>query len=429
MLARLLGRTTPVLKDLRSLGTVIFCTVGLHGIAAAQDAAETGFVSVSSRQRPEYDALGVPLGALRLYPSVTLGRADNDNIFATTDDPVADQITTLAATLRLVSTAGRAPVALYASADSGSYSDHPLENYDDWATGASVSYEFAHSTSLDINGDYAVSHELRSDPSFPAQAIEQPRFDRKSVLFGVSHAFPSGKLGFKADLSSLNYHDAITPSGVLNQDGKDYDFDNYSLEGSIAAGRSTSMFVRAIREHQLYRLPESGALDRDATTDTVLAGVSLDVTHIIRGELALGVFHVDNADPTQKDTRSFTASSNIEFFVTQLMSATLVITRDSGAANIVGAATYVSTEGGIGLDYELRRNVVLSAHINSSHRDYSGIEQTERTKTERIAGRWLLNRRMSMDFSYASIDRVWPPGSGIQSYAAKVLTVGLTLAL
>jgi hypothetical protein len=314
------------------------------------------------------------------------------------------------------------------NADSGSYSDHPLEDYSDRGTGGSISHRFAN-TSVGVDGDYTLTHEVRSDPSFPADAIEQPRFSRRSAVLDVSQAFPAGSLSFKGDLASFDYDSVRTVDGELDQSAKNHDLDSFTLEGGFLVRHSASAFIRFVQVQQRYPAMSQASFDRDAATNTLLGGVTLDVTNLIRGELAVGTLHVDNADPRQEDSRAFTVNSNIEFFVTRLVSATLIVEHNSGAANLPGSATYVATRGSFRLDYEIRRDLLLTAQANRSRRNYSGIDQTETIASAGLSARWLLNRHMNLEVSYATVDRHWPPGQGIESYTADVVSLGLNLAL
>ncbi len=58
------------------------------GPAAADDATTPTYigmtqqdVGVMERQRPEFDAKGIPLGAFRIFPTMAIGAGYDDNVF------------------------------------------------------------------------------------------------------------------------------------------------------------------------------------------------------------------------------------------------------------------------------------------------------------------------------------------------------------
>jgi hypothetical protein len=68
--------------------------------AVAQTDVERG-ETVLSRQRPDYDPLGIRLGGFKLRPSLVLGESYDTNIFATRTNTVSDFKTTIAPSVDL----------------------------------------------------------------------------------------------------------------------------------------------------------------------------------------------------------------------------------------------------------------------------------------------------------------------------------------
>src|SRR5690606_31790155 len=106
-------------------------------------------------------------------------------------------------------------------------------------------------------------------------------------------------------------------------------------------------------------------------TTALLGGAAFSVTDLMRGELGVGVLDLDNRDPTQGDRRSVAVSSSLEVFMTQLMTATIDVQRSSAAADLEDFASYIDTSASIGVDYELRRNVIVSLRFSRSRREYN----------------------------------------------------------
>jgi hypothetical protein len=149
----------------------------------------------------------------------------------------------------------------------------------------------------------------------------------------------------------------------------------------------------------------------------------------MRGEVGVGVFKLDNRDPSQSDRTSVAINSNVELYVTQLMTATVNVQRTSAAADIEGFSSYIGTSVALGLDYELRRNLILSAGWARSRRDYTGVDPADTQNRAGLSAQWLLNRHMRVGFGYSHTERTWAVVQGGRRYTEEILTATVTFAL
>jgi hypothetical protein len=398
---------------------------------AAQDLLPEKSVSVRDRPRPEYTAPGVAWGPFRLRPELTIGAAHNDNVFATEADPVGDRITTLAGSVAAQSQGPRLPISLYAAVDRGAYKDNPLEDYVDWTGGGSVTYALPRQTNLTVDAEVVRQHESRSEPSFPSEAVEPPEFRTRGLAIELSHDFGSGSLAFAFDRESFAFKDVLLADGtVADQDFRDREVSAYQLQGNLVLGPSTAIFVRALNQKRSYRKDSAiSTLNRDATTRGLYVGAIFDLTNLMRGEVGLGVLDLNNADPTQRDRRSTALTSGVDIFLTQLITARIAVARSSAAADIIGIASYVGTSASLNLDYEIRRNVILSATVEQSQRDYSGVDEKDTINLVTIGGKWLLNRHARLEVSYAMTDQKWSVVALGREYDDQLISVSAILAL
>jgi hypothetical protein len=79
-------------------------------LAENQDLVPLKAVSVQNRPRPEYDPLGILLGAVRVSPQLTIGESYDDNIYATDTGKVGDRVTTLTGSVGVQSPGQRPPL-------------------------------------------------------------------------------------------------------------------------------------------------------------------------------------------------------------------------------------------------------------------------------------------------------------------------------
>lgn len=398
-------------------------------IALSQDLVPEKAIGVRERPRPEYEAAGMRVGALALYPTFAVAEAHDDNIFATQTAEV-DDFTTAVEGGFSVRAEGRTPWAAFGELSSVSYSDHPQQDYSDWRGGASLQRELGRLTSANLAGSYSRSHEDRGDPSSPLFAITPPAIDTARAELGIDHLFAASRLAFAAVVESNDYNDVrLTDGTTLDQHFRDRTISNLQLRNDFAIARTIGMFVRATRTQQHYKTREAADLDRDSVTNALYGGASFQISNLMKGEIGIGILDVNNRAPAQPDRRTLALSSGIDFYLTQLITARLDLQRTSGAADIAGSASYIATTLGLNLDYELRRNVILTGNVSQSRRDYTGISDTDTGTLARLTAQWLVNRRARFEMAYSLEHRRFAFPSAGRTYAERILSATVSFAL
>lgn len=412
----------------RNLGAAVAAVLCASApVADSQELLPEKSVSVKDRPRPEYDALGIRVGLLHFSPRVSLGESYDDNIFSTKSDKISDLITTLAADASLQSD-GRIPWSVFGGVTSGRYADYSSENYSDWRGGLSLEQDFGSRTTASLRGSFARNHESRGDPSFPDAATEPSSFNTRRADLEITRMLGIGRLKLLADIETTDYSDATLAGGaLLDQDFRDRKVWDLDLRTDFSIGPRTAVFVRLAHKQQQYESSDAG-FDRDASTDAIYGGAAVWISNLVRGDLGIGVMEVDNSDPGQEDQRSLALTCNLEFYLTQLLTATLQAQRGSGASDIEGSATYVSTSTGVQLDYELRRNVILAANFSYLRREYSGINLADTSDRSAITAQWLWSRHMRLNLKFELEDRDYAFETTGRSYAQKVFSAGVALA-
>lgn len=415
---------------LKSLAFAL-CASFPAAIAVAQGLIPDKSVSVRDRPRPEYDARGIYLGIFRLAPQLSAGVAYDDNIYATQSNATDDAVLSLGGQFNLASQRERLPISLYGRFSSLHYSENSTEDQNEWETGAALAYVLAGRNTFKLNGSHARAYESRGEPSFPTAASAPLSFTTTNALSDFTHEFAHGKLSLRGGYQAMDFDGATLSDGtVLSQDFRDRNIWTGEIQGDLAVGKSTAVFLRVTQMQRDYRQqPDPADLDRDATAITAVTGAGFMVTNLVGGEVGVGVLDVDHQDPRQGDRRSFTARMNLDFYLTQLMTAVLTVQRTSDAADLAQSASYIGTSAAIGLDYELRRNLIFSLRASRTERDYSGIDRTETIDTGSIDGRWLLNRNLAVRFGYRVTERESPLTGVGRNYSQNVASMAVELAL
>jgi hypothetical protein len=410
-------------------GLVMFFVLSGSALAA-DDLLPPKSASVRDRSRPEYAPVGIDLGALRLSPGLSAGLAYDDNVYASENAETTDVITVVTGDLGLSSSGGIVPIELRASAISLSYADNPQEDRVDWEAGFSGSYGGERRTSLNFSADLQNVHESRGDPSFPTAAANPPRSTTTGGALGLQHRFATGELSLQADYRSRNFQDAALFDGsILDQDFRDRDSLLVEAQTTFAIRRSVGALLRVTRRQQDYKYRTESGLNRDSVSNAVYGGTAFEITNLMRGQVGVGVLKLDNRDARESDRTSLAVSANIEFYATQLMTLTLDVQRTAGAADIEGSASYIGTNASIRMDYEVRRNLIITSVLSTFRRDYTGLPLSESTHRATMGARWLLNRRLTVSGDYSWEQGRWPPERGNRNFTQGIASVTLGLAL
>lgn len=190
------------------------------GLRTAQDATVDLFardrsIPVRQRPRPEYEALGLPLGAFTAFPKLEAGLESNNNIYATSSGEISDEIWRVRPEVSLASNWPRHSLSAYARASLNRYQDYDTENSNDWSTGAATQLDFARRTTLALGADFARAAEPRSSSSTPTAAAEPIEFDTRSAYVGGASTGGRMRLSARADWKAFDYKDGLDVLGGL----------------------------------------------------------------------------------------------------------------------------------------------------------------------------------------------------------------------
>jgi hypothetical protein len=384
------------------------------------------------RARPEYDPLGVTVGAFRLSPSLTAGESYDDNIYAVDDNPTSDFLTLVKGGTGVQWLGQHPSISANAGFSSLTYAHNSAESHLDWNGGLSISEPLIYRTVVGADALVARTHSTRDDPSIPVTAVEPPSLDTRTGILDVLHEFAAGTVHLSETFRNFDYNAArLSDHSTLSQNFKDRNEIVLDFRSDFAVGRTTSAFLHYIHTMEEYRADEAAdGLDRNSTIDTVAIGSSFAVTNLMQGELAVGALRLRNHDPRQGGQTTVAFRGHLDIYLTQLMTGTLTFERTTGTADIVGSASFVETDASAGLDYELRRNIILSGNVSWAHRHYTGLDVSASTSSGALKALWLLNRDMKLNLAYTLAHRNSPLQTYLgQNYTDRVASLSLDLAL
>lgn len=370
-------------------------------------------IPVMQRPRPEYDAIGIPVGSFLLFPQLGLDGSYDTNVFRTASNELSDYSFTIAPSVRLKSQWNRSMLEFYGGMTDYQYLKYTQETLADWDVGADGRYDIVGAgpsergaTSIYGNGSVSELHELLSSPNTVGNQKSPNRYYNYHGEFdGTTQP---GLLGFTAGgiLDRFDYLDTpLIGGGVINN--TDRNFDDYQgyLKSFYDFSPGYSGFVRGTYESRAFdqHLDRTG-VDRSSNGYKVDGGVDLQITHLISGEVYLGAMKYDFAAPL-RNFSGIDYGVQLDWLATPLITLHLSGGRTLTQVVLTGASMMVGDSFGVSADYELRRNVIIQAHATYVAASYPGLTRHDSYPDLGLGVKYLLNRHLSLNASYDYTDR------------------------
>jgi hypothetical protein len=407
---------------------MMFCSALLAASgAAAQAAGRAPPETVTNRERPETDPLGMRLGVWRLDASLALGYVQDDNVLAADADEMDDDILLLRPEARLASDWSRHALRVGGEASIARYSDFDEEDYEDWRV-------FAEGR-LDLPaGNVAASlgrlelHEERTSPD-DLGGLEPTTYSVDAAE--LSWLYEPGALRVRPDVRyrALSFDptpvatpadpDArparCTPSGApgidtCSNEDRDRDLIDAGLRIGYAMTPGYDLFVEGRLSSLDYdRRVDFNGFERSSDGYELLAGSTFALGSTTFGEVYAGYRHWSFDDDRFETIDGLAFGADVTWNVTPLTTLGLAADRRIESTTIVGASGIERTAVGLSADHELLRNLLLWARVATVTEDFEGIDREDDLTELGIGARYLMSRRL---YVLVGFEREERDGSG-----------------
>jgi hypothetical protein len=315
---------------------------------------------VKTRLQPGYEVRGVRAGDWLFQPSLTAGGFYSSNVFASPTDKRSDMIFRLHPSLRVDSLWERHSLSVQADVESETYRSNPGLDQVNASIRARGRFDIWHDTAILTNFRVAKLHEDVGSLSSPAGAVQPTPYDFATgdVTFWRQFNRLSVSGGVRVD--SYDYGSTRAQNGaIINQDSRD---------GQIYVGHSRveyvfSPYLGVFGAVEGNRRELRGSPVRSLSSDgyRTLGGVNLELSRLVKAEIAVG--YADQMFDAPSIARA--AGPAYRFLLT--WSPTRLLDIKFRAESMVTQAVDTDVAGiraeslQLGFDYELRRNVIVSA--------------------------------------------------------------------
>ncbi len=354
---------------------------------------------VRSRIHPEYAPVGIRLADWVFNPNLSAGTFYDSNVFSSPNDRQSDIAARLGANLRAHSLWERHGVSLGLSTQSLRYRNHSSLDETDATLAGTGRFDIDHSAQILGAFKAAYLHEQVGSLTSPTGAAEPTPFSFLSGNLALRKQLGRVTTAFGGSVESYNFGSTKAQSGsVIDQDARDGQI--YVVYGRVDYAFSEKSALFTSVEGNWRNLRGSPNQSLESNGYRVLAGLDLEFTHVIKGEIAGGYrkqhfFDTSIGDiegPTYRAILTWSPSRSIDvhFNAEQLITST----SDTSASGVLANALQ------IGVDYEFRPNVLLLTSATIENDRFQGEPREDNVYALDARILYTLNRVASISVQY-----------------------------
>ncbi len=398
-------------------------------LAHAQVATEADIrgIGVRDRQRPDYDALGIRVGQFIAYPELDLGSSYESNIYGDPRNPKGDALFEITPSVRVESDWANHALGVHATGTIDRYADTPSQNSEDFDVGADGRLDIDRTANLTGAFDYGRVTESQIDSDFGA-ALRKP-IEYNLARFQVGALKKFNRLTLNGTFVRAHYqYDNSSGGGVISVRQLNRNVSVATGRASYEVSPDTSVFVQGAYNLRTYRLkPPETPLNRDSQGYDATLGVQFMLTNLIQAELAGGYMAQYFKDGPRSSVQRPSVRGRIEWFPTALTTVTANVDRKVEDSDTVTAQAYIDFGGGLQIDHELRRNIILTVLGQYDNDSYIGIDRTDQVKVGRAYVTYQMNREVGLELGYTRTGRSSSGPDGGRDYVDNVVSLTVSL--
>ena len=403
------------------------CLITLHAnnvTAQEQDRIYT----VGERFARVLQPVGLPVGAMRLYPRVGVGGLYTDNVFANDDFEKNDWALLSQAEAVLQSETSRYSAEIGGRGEFARFDDFDENDYDNgklWFTGQ-LGITSRNDVQFDVS--YAGLTEPRTSANIEDDSTELTEYDVTTVS-GVYNYQPSRwKLRLDARYRDLDFDDVSTLRGKVDNSDRDREMVDFGARIGFDIERNYGVFLEGrIDDVDYDQRFDNDGVERSYDGYEVRLGSELELTGLITGEFFVGYLSRDFDDPDFDTSDGLSYGSALNYVITDLWTLKIGGSRTTEPTTVDGASTILASEVSLDLDYELRRNLVLQTGIKYINDDFESTSREDDDIIFTFGAEYRMNRNFWLKAGFRHWNRdSSPSAAGGREFTINEVTLALT---
>lgn len=399
-------------------------------LGLAQDPATTPIpedelarIPVDQRSRPEFDPLGIRWNSLLLYPRVKTGIKFDSNIFATAHDPKSDFALVISPE---VIARWESPISAYEAkvgADFYRYNSFSSQDRIDAHAKVRTRNEITRDLRFETSLGAARRHETPGEASAPRDTMEPvPYYDLQGEAT-VTKTFNRFGIGVGAGVRNLTYEDVESlTGGTIDQSWRNGTILTATVRPFYEFSPGYRIYSRLQANTRDYA--GEGELNRDSEGYDARAGLEFGLTPLIFGAIEAGYLSQSYSNDLIGPVDGISGGTKLTWLATPLMTVSLKADRTVAETAQQGIDARLDTKGGLEIDYELFRNLIVSAGAEYLNQDFKGSTRKDDVVKLSLGFEYLRNRSIEVGARYDFIDRA--STDSLHSYDSHVVMFNVT---
>ncbi len=385
-------------------------------------------LGVRDRSQPEFDPVPYRIDGVEIMPSINIDTFYDSNIFAVrdaSDDLIIRVRPKLAASTKFgnfnITTAAEVDHRQYLSTDSQSTTDFTL--------GLRGRYDIGRESQIYIGTRIGQKTEDRTDPASPLNLQQPVQYRFASAFFGAAQNFNRLRIAARAGIEKRNYEDGRDGlDALVDQDFRNRTLWTGDLGAEFAINPDISVFVNGSVNRRDYVSQPPLLPSRDSEGYEITAGTSFQLSKLVRSEIGIGYFQQNFDDTGFDDVDGFAVQGKLEYFVTPLVTLTARANRGVEESSTLGSGAFVATSFSLTADYELLRNLIVTASASYEQDRFQDIDRDYDITGAAMGVEWRLAPRYSFHARYDFRDQDASGTFPGRAFSRHRFLVGVTIA-
>lgn len=343
------------------------------------------------------------LGSFILQPRLIVDGSYDDNIFRSDANKQDDLITVIRPRLRLRSDWANHGLTLEASGAVGRYADFGSEDYEDFSLRAAPKIDVTEDNVVNLNFRVTRNHEDRAGVESQLQGAEPSinRFWDAEANWTYSGAAVSSILRY--DFRRQDADDAGTVGRQIFD--KDIHTAQWRLGWQFSPGRT--VWIQPEYQYVEHRLFDSANnFDRDNSGWQALAGLTFDLSAVSYLEFGAGYLTRTFEESTKDDFNDFAYRMRGVWNVTPLISLDLSAGRTVRIEDGLTASASISDEATLTAAWDPLEQLIVSVKLDYSDTEFEdlpGFNREDNRHGATASARYLVNENIFLEASYGYV--------------------------
>lgn len=372
-----------------------------------------------------YEPMGVRIGSFVLLSEIEAGVKWTSNVLQS-QDRHADSALELRPSARLVSNWSRHAVEVRGVAALTYFDEFSSENDHAYEIEARGRFDFTGRTNVEVLLSRDVAQESRSSIDAPLGASGRANVITELAAIALNHRFNRLSLQLRGAVTDVDYGDTSDPAlGTISNADRDTTMTEEAVRATWEFKPTLFAFIEtAINQREHKQAALSDGISRDSAGERYRVGLSFGTTgQWLRGEASIGWAHQRPDDSRLDDIEGVIVDANLEWRVNALTGLRLTARSDIAETTLAGSSGALTRLAGVEIRHAFRERLIGTAGITVAHRDYAGVDFTEREIRSAIGLEYHVSRETALYTRYEHVQ--FDTTDDARNYNADEIRVGV----